>query len=633
VLPFVNMSSDPQQEYFSDGMTDTLITDLSKLAGLFVIARNSTFAYKGKAVKPQQVSQELGVRYVVEGSVQKANMRVRINAQLVDTTTGHHLWAERYDRELKDIFTLQDEITGRIVGALQVKLTMSEQGRVGRVPTDNLEAYDTYLRGLEYQQRLTQEATVQARLWFEKAIALDPQFALAYTALSGTYLRLRLWGWSYDPQTLDQAVELAEKARALDDTLPEAHAVLGVTYAFKGQPEQGLVEGERAIALDPNCARCHIGLAEVLLLAGRPEEALGLIEKAMRLDPESAAYYAVDLGWAYRLLGRYEEAIAAQKRALTRNPKLLPAHVELALLYNELGREAEAREEEAAVRRLNPNVLLEELRGKAYLRKRQATPEGFFARSSASLKAYGYYVYGVMRFLYLTQEENVQAQQMLETAVKLDPQFALAHTMLGLAYWYAWIFQWSHDPQLLERVLTLARQALALDDTSPLAHQLLSGIYLGKNQHEWAIVEAEQAITLNPNDGDAYANLGFILAFAGQPEEAIKVVEKGMSLNPRFPAAHFSALGIAYQLVGQYEKALDTLQKALPLNPNWLPTHVSLAVIYSEVGREGEARAEAAEILRISPNFTLEGVRPRLPFKDPVETERIVAALRKAGLK
>src|SRR5262249_56467262 len=188
-----------------------------------------------------------------------------------------------------------------------------EQGRIGRVPTENLEAYDTYLRGREYHQRLTQEANAQAQQMFERATELDPQFALAYTALGLTYLRAWSLGWSWDPQTLDQAVELAEKARALDAALPEAHAVLGLAYASKGQPEQGLAEGERAIALDPNCARCHIALAEVLLLAGQPEEALGLVEKAMRLDPESAAYYSCHLGWAYRLLGRYDEALAAQQ--------------------------------------------------------------------------------------------------------------------------------------------------------------------------------------------------------------------------------------------------------------------------------------------------------------------------------
>ena len=174
VLPFVNISGDPEQEYFSDGMTEDLITDLSKLSGLFVISRNSVFFYKGKPVKPEQVSRELGVRYVLEGSVRKANNRVRISAQLVDATTGHHLWAERYDRELQDIFVLQDEITQQIVGALEVKLTAGEQERVWRRYTDNVEAYDYFLRGAEYLNRFTHETNVQARQMFEKALELDP---------------------------------------------------------------------------------------------------------------------------------------------------------------------------------------------------------------------------------------------------------------------------------------------------------------------------------------------------------------------------------------------------------------------------------------------------------------------------
>src|SRR5712691_2392645 len=184
VLPFVNMSGDPEQEYFSDGMTEDLITDLSKLSGLFVIARNSVFTYKGKAVKPEQVSRELGVRYVLEGSVRKAGDRVRITAQLVEATTGYHRWADRYDRDLKDIFAVQEEISRKIVAALAVQLTPGEQARLGRKYTENLEAYDAYLRGREYLTRYTQETNGQARQMFEKAIALDPTFALAYALLS-----------------------------------------------------------------------------------------------------------------------------------------------------------------------------------------------------------------------------------------------------------------------------------------------------------------------------------------------------------------------------------------------------------------------------------------------------------------
>jgi adenylate cyclase len=633
VLPFVNMSNDPEQDYFSDGITEDITSDLSKISSLFVIARNSAFTYKGKAVKVQDISREMGVRYVLEGSVRKADNQVRITTQLIDATTGHHLWAERYDRELKDIFALQDELTRRIVGALQVKLTMSEQGRFGRVPTDNLEAYDTYLRGLEYDHRFTQEATVQARQMFEQAIVLDPQFALAYTALGSTYLRAWLWGWSADPQILDQASDLAEKARALDDTLPEAHAVLGLTYTYKGQPEQGLVAGERAIALDPNCAWCHLGLAEILLLAGQPAEALGLVEKPMRLDPESAAFYAFHSGWAYRLLGRYEEAIAAQKRALTRNAEFLPAHIELARLYHVLGREEEARAEEVTVRRLNPNIPLEVLREQASPKKEQAKPEGFFARSSDHLKAYGYLIGGTRHFFRFTHEENAQAQQIWQTATELDPQFALVHTMLGFTYWSEWYFQWNNDPQRLERALALAHRALALDDASPLAHLLLGGVYLVKNQHERAIVEAERAIALDPEDAEGYRLLGTVYAFARRPEDGIGILEKGIRLKPRFPAFHFATLGWAYGLMGRYVEALDALQEARTLTPNWLATHLYLAVIYSELGREEEARAEAVEVLRLSPKSSVEGWRQRLPFKDPAETERFVAALRKAGLK
>src|SRR5206468_610646 len=204
VLPFANLSGDPEQEYFSDGMTEDLITDLSKLSGLFVISRNSVFLYKGKAVKPEQVSQELGVRYVLEGSVRKAGSRVRITAQLIDATTGYHLWADRYDRDLKDIFAVQDEVTQQIVAALKVQLTGGEQGRWGRTPTNNLEAYDCFLRGLEYHAQRTQEANARARQMFERAIALDPQFAVAYAFLGRTYLMELVFQWDENPQTAER---------------------------------------------------------------------------------------------------------------------------------------------------------------------------------------------------------------------------------------------------------------------------------------------------------------------------------------------------------------------------------------------------------------------------------------------
>jgi adenylate cyclase len=360
VLPFVNMSEDPKQEYFSDGMTEDLITDLSRVSGLFVISRNSAFTYKGKAVKMQDVARELGVQYVLEGSVRRANDQVRITAQLVDAATDSHLWAERYDRPLKDIFALQDEIVQKIVMTLKLQLTLWEQGFLVRKRTDNIEAYDYYLRGEAYFWRTTKEANVQARQMFEKAVELDPQYAEAYAALGWTYLFEWTWQWSQDPQALEQALELAQKAIALDDSVPSAHSLLSRVYQWKNQHEQAIAEGEQAIALDPNNADGYAILARTLNYAGRPAEAIGLVEKAMRLNPRYPVGYLFQLGHAYHLTGRHEEAIAALKSVLIRNPNNLGAHIRLVFIYSEqLGREEEARAEAVEVLRLSPNFSLE----------------------------------------------------------------------------------------------------------------------------------------------------------------------------------------------------------------------------------------------------------------------------------
>jgi adenylate cyclase len=327
VLPFVNMSEDPKQDYFSDGITEDLTTALSQISSLFVIARNSAFTYKGKAVKIQEVSKELGVQYVLEGSVRRANDQVRITAQLVDAVTDSHLWAQRYDRPLTDIFALQDEIVQKIVTTLKLQLTLREQGVLVRKTTDNLEAYDAYLRGVESWNRATQEANIQARQLLEKAIELDPQYGAAYAALSATHLGEWIFQWVQDPQTLGQAFALAQKAVALDDSLPRAYLILGEVYLWRDrQHKQAVAAAERAIALAPNEAEGSARLGLVLNFAGRPEEAIGLIEKAMRLNPRYPFSYLSWLGMAYRLTGRSEEAIAILKVAVTRNPDFLPPH-------------------------------------------------------------------------------------------------------------------------------------------------------------------------------------------------------------------------------------------------------------------------------------------------------------------
>jgi len=359
VLPFVNMSGDPEQEYFSDGITEDLITDLSKISGLLVIARNSVFIYKGKVIKIAEVGRELGVKYVLEGSIRKANDRVRITAQLVDTSTEGHLWAERYDRDLKDIFPLQDEVTQKIVGALAVKLTADEQERLQRKYTDNMEAYDYYLRGLDYFSCLTKEANDLARQMHQKAIDLDPKFAAAYALLGLTHSQEWSMGWSQDPRSLEHAFELAQRALAIDDSLPSGYAILGEVYLWKKQHEKAIAVQKKAIALSPNDADAIAGLGGILTWAGRPEETIRLVKKAMRLNPINPTEYLWNLGHAYCLMGRYEEAIEALKRVLDRSPDYMPAHAFLAATYSELEREEEARAEAAEFARLCPQTPIE----------------------------------------------------------------------------------------------------------------------------------------------------------------------------------------------------------------------------------------------------------------------------------
>ena len=354
VLPFVNMSEDPKQEYFSDGMTEDVITSLSKLSGLFVIARNSVFTYKGRAVKPEQVSRELGVRYVLEGSVRKSENHVRITAQLIDATTGYHVWAEHYDGELKDVFALQDGITQKIVAALSPKLTAGEQPSRGRRETTNIEAYDLVLRGISLLSQNRKASNAMARQMFEQAIALDPNYAKAYARLAWTYHQDWVFQWTPGPGSLDRALETARKAVAVDDSSAEAHLTFGWNLLWKKQQDLGVAELEKAVLLDPSFSEAYAHLAEGLNLTGRPDEAIGLAKKAMRLDPNYAPWVAAFLGNSYYLLRRYDEAIAAYQEAVRRNPDVSRPHSNLATVYAEMGNEKEARAEAAEVLRINP---------------------------------------------------------------------------------------------------------------------------------------------------------------------------------------------------------------------------------------------------------------------------------------
>lgn len=353
VLPFVNMSGDPSQEFFADGLTDSIITALSRTAEMVVIASNSTFAYKGKHVNIQQVGQELRVRYVLEGSLQKSENRVRINAQLIDANKGHHLWAERYDRQLKDVFVLQDEVTLKIIRALQVKLTRGEQARLWIGGTENLNAFEKFYQGMgEYWSRGN---LTLARQLFEEAVELDPDYIEPYVFLGWLHMIEYWYGLSKSPQeSMEKAVELAQKALALNDLIDLPYSLLGKICLSKFEHERAISEARRAIALNPNGADACAQLACILSYAERPEEALYWLDKAFRLNPMPPVFYYTYSGMAYNINGQYQEAIRLYKKGLTLNPNSLYGHLGLTESYSLLGREEEARASAAEVLRIHP---------------------------------------------------------------------------------------------------------------------------------------------------------------------------------------------------------------------------------------------------------------------------------------
>ena len=346
VLPFDNLSNDPEQEYFADGITEDLITDLSKIAGLFVIARNSTFAYKGKSVNVHQVAEELGVRYVLEGSVRRSGDQIRINAQLIDATSGGHVWADRYDGQLSDVFGLQDKVTRNIVTALSVQLTASDKERFARKQTDNAEAYDEFLKGWNRYVRMTPDNIRETVSHFEKAIQLDPGYTRAYAALAATYWQIwrRSWhrelGYQRWHDLRTKAEEFLEKA--LRDPTPLAHQVSAYMLLQDQRHEEAITEAERAVAQDPNDADSYIALAAILSLSGRPEEAITMVERAMRLNPRYPSVYLYELGLAHFGGDRFEEAALSLEKATALNPKDRWSRVLLLATYGQLNRIDEA---------------------------------------------------------------------------------------------------------------------------------------------------------------------------------------------------------------------------------------------------------------------------------------------------
>jgi adenylate cyclase len=360
VLPFTNMSGDPEQEYFSDGITEEIITWLSKIPRLLVTARHSTFVFKGKPVGIRDVAQQLGVRYVLEGSVRKSGNRVRVTAQLIDANTEQHAWADRYDRELKDIFAIQDEITMNIMVALQAELTEGDQARLRARGTYNLEAYLKFLQAMDYFLQISKECNILARQKYREAVALAPEYASAYVGIAWTYLVEPWHGWSESPaESIRLAMQHAQRCLALDESSSDAHATVGLVHLLMRQWNKAVEECELAISLNPNSADNIVLLAMVYRTVGRVEEALARLNKAVRLNPMPPDFYLHEFGSCYRLMGRYDEAIAILKRILDGNPNYLDSRLNLIASYVMSGKEDAARAEAKEVLRQKPDFSVE----------------------------------------------------------------------------------------------------------------------------------------------------------------------------------------------------------------------------------------------------------------------------------
>lgn len=360
VLPFVNMSGDTEQDYFSDGITEEIITSLSKLPKMFVIASNSSFAYKGKPIKVQKVSEELGVRYILEGSVRKAGPQIRITAQLVDAVTGGHLWAERYDRKMDDIFALQDEITMEILNAIELKLTEGEQALLYRKGTSSLQVYLKFSQAVQYIRNQNPEDNYRARQILEEVISLDPNYGIAYRFLGSTHI-MDVWLDTSKSHidSLKKAEVLIKKAMDLDATEGSAYSLLGNIRIFQKNWDTGIELMQHAVELEPNGAECHAYLGMGLKWADRDEDAIVILKKAIRLNPIPPAWYVYNIAAVYSGTGQYEKAIIYAKKAVQISPDLIFTHIYLTQCYGFAEQKKEAQAQAKEVLRIKPNFLLD----------------------------------------------------------------------------------------------------------------------------------------------------------------------------------------------------------------------------------------------------------------------------------
>ena len=568
VLPFENMSDDPKQEYFVDGMTEETIARLSMWSGITVISRNSTFYYKGKSVNIREIGEELGARYIVEGSVRKSANTIRVTAQLIEASTDKHLSAKTYERKYKEIFSLQDEIAQHIVSAIGSwdVLLKAEQSRIKSKPTEDFTAYENLLKAAAIaQNHQTKKAYGEASAYINKAIELDPDYSLAHLYLGIVNFMLYSSGFNTNPETFENALKEVRAATILDDSNAFAHAWLANLYRWERKFEKAKAEAERALTLNPNDDFAYLIMGVVLRDSGNPEEAIDYIRKSMRLNPHHDANYYTELADAYRMLGWHQECIAPLQKAIARNPQWLPSYSQLSDAYRSLG------QYEKAIEYANEGI----------------------------------------------------AQ---------NPEWLWSYIVSANIHLDIWQTQQSIHPTALNSAAKMARKCAAVSDNSAICSLPLSIVYLLEKRFDQAISAAKAMVDSSPTN-PPYGLLSYIYSYAGLPDKAAAAHDRA---TQNVAQGLINGIALLHSIAGRYDEAIASYRNGLAKNPSFeqkVRAHIGLAVMYSELGRIEEAKAQAAEILKLVPNFSVDVWGERVPYKDPALAERGMEGLRKAGLK
>jgi TolB-like protein/tetratricopeptide (TPR) repeat protein len=670
VLPFANLSADAHQDHFVEGIVDDIITELSRFRSLFVIARNTTFTYKGKGVDPRNVAKELGVRYVLEGSIRRSGQRMRVTAQLVDAATGSHVWAERYERVVEEVFAVQEEVTQAIVAALAPHIEVFETGRV-RVRSGNLSAYELGMRAWATAQAAFKDAAPalrdEALRLAREAIAIDPNCTAAWRSIAAAHWQDILNGTAASPaRARDEGMEAARRAVAIDGD-EMALACKGLMLLYGDDEQNGMSEVRRAHELNPNNAFVLAALGFIEVVTGNAAAAIEHISRAIRLSPRDPWRYVMMtyLGWGHFGMSDYRRAIDAAQAAINEAPSYAPPRLCLIVSLAGLGDMEKAKLEYQSLVAMAPEFAAGSFtvtwkgRDPDYQQRRvrfvrmaagldeaaACKPE---VKEVSMLAAKGPHLHGQTHrqpivldtllhgwtyFSLYTAEGNATARRTFESAIALADDPAEAIAMLGWTHWFDAINGWSNDSDLSFRFASeCAAAAIACDRSQPTPHRLQGAVLLWRKQHAAALEHFRHAVELAPQSAYAHYNLANAAAWSGRCDEAMPHLDRALELEPNDNGLFLTVRGYALWVMGKAQEAKAALGSAITRNPTHSWAYGQLAAVHVELGDLQAAREAASAGRRLNRRFSLSYAERALPFRIPVHARRMLEAWRVAGM-